>query len=110
MNIRRGDIYMADLNPVIGSEQGGMRPVIVIQNDVGNENSSTVIVAAITSSSKKDLPTHIVVEAEGLSKRSTVLLEQIRTIDKQRLDAKVGQASKQDMLRLDDALRISVSV
>ena len=101
---------MADLNPVIGSEQGGMRPVIVIQNDVGNENSSTVIVAAITSSSKKDLPTHIVVEAEGLSKRSTVLLEQIRTIDKQRLDAKVGQASKQDMLRLDDALRISVSV
>ena len=96
MNIRRGDIYMADLSPVVGSEQGGMRPVIVIQNDVGNEKSTTVIVAAITSSNKKTLPTHIVLESKVLSKRSTVLLEQIRTIDKQRLDAKLGQASKQD--------------
>lgn len=110
MNIRRGDIYMADLSPVVGSEQGGMRPVIVIQNDVGNEKSTTVIVAAITSSNKKTLPTHIVIEAEGLGRRSTVLLEQIRTIDKQRLDARLGQASKQDMLRLDDALRISLDV
>ena len=101
---------MADLSPVVGSEQGGMRPVIVIQNDVSNEKSSTVIVAAITSRNKKALPTHIVLESVGLNERSTVLLEQIRTIDKRRLDAKVGQASKQDMLRLDDALRVSVSV
>ena len=87
-----------------------MRPVIIIQNDVGNKKSSTVIVAAITSRNKKALPTHIVLETVGLNERSTVLLEQIRTIDKARLDAKLGQASNHDMQKIDDALRISVGV
>ena len=110
MNIRRGDIYMADLSPVVGSEQGGMRPVIIIQNDVGNKKSSTVIVAAITSRIKKTLPTHVELNSKVLFKDSTVLLEQIRTIDKARLDAKLGQASNHDMQKIDDALRISVGV
>ncbi|MBQ1183339.1 MAG: type II toxin-antitoxin system PemK/MazF family toxin, partial [Clostridia bacterium] len=93
MTVKRGDIYYADLSPVIGSEQGGIRPVLIVQNDVGNKFSPTVIAAAITSQrDKTNLPTHIKVDADGcgLSKDSIVLLEQIRTIDKQRLKEKMG--------------------
>ena len=83
--VERGEIYYADLNPVVGSEQGGIRPVLVIQNDVGNKFSPTVIVAAITSNTEKArIPTHIIVDSEGMFKKSVVLLEQIRTIDKSR--------------------------
>lgn len=99
MNVRRGDIYYADLSPVVGSEQGGMRPVLIVQNDVGNKYSPTVIAAAITSkTSKSKLPTHIEVFADryGLAKDSVILLEQIRTIDKTRLKEKMGH--------LDDAV------
>ena len=93
MNVRRGDIYYADLSPVVGSEQGGLRPVLIVQNDVGNRHSPTVIAAAITSRmSKTKLPTHIDVYANkvGLAKDSVILLEQIRTIDKKRLKEKMG--------------------
>lgn len=110
MKIKRGDIFMADLGSVIGSEQRGIRPVIVIQNDVGNERSSTVIVAAITSRNKKALPTHITMKAKCLRKPSTVLLEQIRTIDKQRLRSRLGHAAERDMIKIDDALRISLNI
>ena len=103
--IERGDIYYADLNPVTGSEQGGVRPVLVIQNDTGNRFSPTVIVAAITSNlGKARLPTHIVIEEESLSEKSIVLLEQIRTIDKTRLIKKMGRLSEMDMLRIDEAI------
>ena len=94
MVVRRGDIFYADLSPVVGSEQGGVRPVLVVQNDVGNKYSPTVIVAAITSRiNKAKMPTHIEIKGEeyGLSKDSVVLLEQIRTIDKKRLKEKIGQ-------------------
>ena len=99
MTVKRGDIYYADLSPVVGSEQGGLRPVLIVQNDVGNKYSPTVIAAAITSQiGKTRLPTHIDVTADrfGLSKDSVILLEQIRTIDKQRLKEKMGH--------LDDSL------
>jgi len=104
MSIRRGDIYYADLSPVVGSEQGGLRPVLIIQNDVGNRYSPTVIAAAITSRmGKTKLPTHIDIQAEavGLAKDSVILLEQIRTLDKRRLKEKMGH--------LDDALMNSVN-
>ena len=101
---------MADLGSVIGSEQKGIRPVIVIQNDIGNKRSGTVIVASITSRNKKTLPTHIVMKANCLRKHSTALLEQIRTIDKQRLRSRVGHASETDMMKIDDALRISLDI
>ena len=110
MNIRRGDIYYADLSPVVGSEQGGVRPVLIIQNNVGNRFSPTVIAAAITSqSSKAKLPTHIRLYANGsgLSKDSVVLLEQIRTLDKRRLKEKMGTLSSLDMYKGDEALSIS---
>lgn len=110
MNIRRGDIYYADLSPVVGSEQGGIRPVLIIQNDVGNRFSPTVIAAAITSrESKAKLPTHIRVYADnsGLSKDSVVLLEQIRTLDKRRLKEKMGTLNRSDMYKVDEALSIS---
>lgn len=110
MLIRRGDIYYADLSPVIGSEQGGVRPVLIIQNNVGNRYSPTVIAAAITSrGTKANLPTHIKLYADnsGLSKDSVVLLEQIRTIDKQRLKEKMGTLSPYDMDKVDQALSIS---
>lgn len=92
MKVKRGDIFYADLSPVVGSEQGGVRPVLVVQNDIGNKYSPTVIIAAITSQMNKvKLPTHVEVSAEfGLPKNSVVLLEQIRTIDKKRLREKVG--------------------
>ena len=110
MDISRGDIYYADLSPVVGCEQGGTRPVVIVQNDVGNRHSPTVIAAAITSKQDKtSLPTHISVKAEscGLSKDSVVLLEQIRTIDKRRLREKTGRLSPEDIKKLNNALNIS---
>lgn len=110
MNIKRGEIYYADLSPVVGSEQGGIRPVLIIQNDVGNRYSPTVIAAAITSQRDKNkLPTHISVEASdcGLAKDSIVLLEQVRTIDKQRLKEKMGSLDMQSMVMVDKALSVS---
>ena len=110
MSIRRGEIYYADLSPVVGSEQGGIRPVLIVQNDVGNRYSPTVIAAAITSQREKTkLPTHIEVSAEhcGLQKNSIVLLEQIRTIDKQRLKEKMGMLDPVSMHRIDTALSVS---
>ena len=110
MNIKRGDIYYADLSPVVGSEQGGLRPVLIVQNDVGNRHSPTVIAAAITSKQGKNpLPTHIGLSGEdvGLAKDSVVLLEQIRTIDKVRLKEKMGHLSTEDMSKVNDALSVS---
>ena len=110
MNVRRGDIYYADLSPVVGSEQGGMRPVLIVQNDVGNKYSPTVIAAAITSkTSKSKLPTHIEVFADryGLAKDSVILLEQIRTIDKTRLKEKMGHLDDAVMGRVNDAITVS---
>ncbi len=110
MTVRRGDIYYADLSPVIGSEQGGLRPVLIVQNDVGNKYSPTVIAAAITSQiGKTRLPTHIDVTADrfGLSKDSVILLEQIRTIDKQRLKEKMGHLDDNVMKRVNDAIGVS---
>lgn len=111
--IRRGDIYYADLEPVVGSEQGGLRPVLVIQNNVGNQYSPTVIVAAITSRSKNNRqPTHIQLDAAscGLSRDSTVLLEQVRTLDRYRLSNYVGHIGSDKMVEIDAALRISVGL
>lgn len=109
--IRRGDIYYADLSPVVGSEQGGVRPVLVIQNNTGNAYSPTVIVAAVTSQPKTKLPTHVILrDRKGLEKNSVVLLEQVRTIDKSRLREYVGILDKQQMLKVDKALRTSTGV
>ena len=110
MNIKRGEIYYADLSPVVGSEQGGVRPVLIVQNDVGNKYSPTVIAAAITSQhDKTNLPTHIKVQAEGcgLQKDSIVLLEQVRTIDKRRLKEKMGTLDMGSMDMVDRALSVS---
>ncbi len=110
MNVRRGDIYYADLSPVIGSEQGGLRPVLIVQNDVGNRYSPTVIAAAITSRTQKSkLPTHIDVYADkyGLAKDSVILLEQIRTIDKARLKEKMGHLDDNVMAEVNDAINVS---
>lgn len=113
MTIKRGEIYYADLSPVIGSEQGGMRPVLIVQNDVGNRYSPTVIAAAITSQREKtNLPTHIKVNAEGcgLSKDSIILLEQVRTIDKQRLKEKMGSLDGGEMNMVNKALSVSLGL
>lgn len=113
MKIKRGDLFYADLSPVVGSEQGGVRPVVIIQNDIGNKYSPTVIIAAITSQvNKAKLPTHVKIEASifGLPKNSVVLLEQIRTIDKKRLRDKIGQFDEDILSEIDRALRISVGV
>ena len=113
MQIKRGDIYYADLSPVIGSEQGGIRPVVVVQNDVGNKYSPTVIAAAITSKiNKAKLPTHIEINAEhfGLPKDSVVLTEQIRTIDKKRLKERIGRLDDIYMNKVNDALIISFGI
>ena len=110
MTVKRGEIYYADLSPVVGSEQGGIRPVLIVQNDVGNKYSPTVIAAAITSQQDKtELPTHIKVDADdcGLSKNSIVLLEQVRTIDKQRLRERMGSLGSGAMNRIDRALSVS---
>lgn len=108
--VKRGDIYYADLSPVVGSEQGGMRPVLIVQNDVGNKHSPTVIAAAITSQiNKAKLPTHIELGAKtyGLSKDSVILLEQIRTIDKKRLKDRMGKLDDKLMNRVDNAIAVS---
>jgi len=111
-SISRGDLYYADLNPVVGSEQGGIRPVLIIQNDIGNKHSPTVIIAAITSKSGKAiLPTHCLLSAEsGLDRDSVALLEQIRTIDKRRLKDCIGALGQDDMQDIDRALAISVGL
>lgn len=110
--IRRGDLFFADLNPVVGSEQGGIRPVLVIQNDVGNHFSPTVVAAAITSrKAKNSLPTHILLEnVPGLAPTSLLLLEQLRTIDRKRLRGYIGRISKEKMLEVDAALAISIGI
>ena len=108
--IKRGQIYLADLNPVTGSEQGGVRPVVVIQNDIGNRFSPTVIVAAITARVKKDMPTHAKLRSTGLLKDSIALLEQIRTVDKRRLIEYVGEVSKKEMNGITEALRKSIDL
>ncbi len=113
MNIKRGEIYYADLNPVVGSEQGGVRPVLVVQNDIGNRYSSTVIVAAITSRiNKAKLPTHIEIPANkyGLNKKSVVLLEQIRTIDRKRIMEKIGSFGDDMMEKVDKSIVISLGI
>lgn len=110
MSVKRGEIYYADLSPVVGSEQGGVRPVLIVQNDVGNRFSPTVIAAAITSQREKTkLPTHIEIESVGcgLSKDSVVLLEQIRTIDKKRLKERMGMLDTGSMYQVDNALSVS---
>lgn len=110
MLIKRGDIYYADLSPVVGSEQGGVRPVLIVQNDIGNKYSPTVIAAAITSQiNKAKLPTHIEIGGQeyGLAKDSVILLEQIRTIDKKRLREKIGHLDDELMDKVNDALGVS---
>lgn len=113
MNIRRGDIFYADLRPVIGSEQGGIRPVLIIQNDVGNRHSPTVICAAITSKmNKAKLPTHIEIDASSydIVRDSVILLEQLRTIDKQRLKDKVCHLDEPILSQVNRALKISLEL
>lgn len=112
-SIKRGDIFYANLSPVVGSEQGGVRPVLVVQNDVGNKYSPTVIVAAITSKiNKAKLPTHIELNAHtyGLERDSVVLLEQIRTLDKARLLEKIGNTDSKTLREIDTALQISLGL
>ena len=113
LDIKRGYLYYADLSPVVGSEQGGVRPVLIIQNDIVNKYSPTVIVAAITSQiNKAKLPTHIEISAHeyGLNKDSVILLEQIRTIDKKRLREKIGCLDKNMMLKVNNSLQISLGL
>lgn len=113
MNVSRGDVFYADLNPVVGSEQGGIRPVLIIQNDIGNRYSPTVIVAAITSRiDKAKLPTHVEISAEtsNLEKDSVILLEQIRTIDKKRLQRHVTHLSDDILKKVDRAIEISLGL
>ena len=110
MNVKRGELYYADLSPVVGSEQGGVRPVLVVQNDTGNKYSPTVIAAAVTSRiNKAKLPTHIELpQAYGLQKDSVILVEQIRTIDKKRLMSRIGQLPPATMSRVNKAILISL--
>ena len=111
--VRKGDIFYADLSPVIGSEQGGIRPVVILQNDVGNRFSQTTIVAIITSRlNKAKLPTHIVIDSNnyGLNKKSVILVEQVRTIDKRRIKEKLGKLSEEDLKKIDRAILISFGI
>lgn len=113
MIVKRGDVYFADLSPVVGSEQGGVRPVLIIQNDIGNRFSPTVIVAAITAQIQKaKLPTHVEIDAQryGFERDSVILLEQIRTIDKQRLTDKITHLDDEMMDKVDEALQISLGL
>ncbi|MBH0231562.1 type II toxin-antitoxin system PemK/MazF family toxin [Halobacillus yeomjeoni] len=113
MIVKRGDVYFADLSPVVGSEQGGVRPVLILQNDIGNRFSPTVIVAAITAQIQKaKLPTHVEIDAEkyGFERNSVILLEQIRTIDKQRLTDKITQLDDPMMQQVNKALQISLGL
>lgn len=109
--IKRGELYYADLSPVIGSEQGGLRPILIVQNDIGNKYSPTIIAAAITSQiNKAKLPTHIELDAStyGLAKDSVILLEQIRTLDKTRLKEKIGELDNLKMNQVNEALLVSL--
>ena len=111
--VKRGELYFADLSPVVGSEQGGVRPILVVQNDIGNKYSPTIIAAAITSKiNKAKLPTHIELSSKeyGLEKDSVVLLEQIRTIDKTRLKEKIGEITEEKMSQINKAMLISLGV
>ncbi|MBD5632750.1 MAG: type II toxin-antitoxin system PemK/MazF family toxin [Clostridia bacterium] len=111
MTIKRGELYYADLSPVVGSEQGGVRPVLVVQNDVGNKYSPTVIAAAVTSNiNKAKLPTHIELPSSsyGLQRDSVILLEQIRTLDKRRLKERIGELNENTMSKVDRAILISL--
>ena len=111
--VKKGEIYFADLSPVIGSEQGGVRPVLIVQNDVGNKYSPTVIVAAVTSQiNSAKLPTHVEIPAEGngLAKDSVILLEQLRTIDKKRLREKIGRIDDKCLQKTNEALTISLGI
>jgi len=113
MQVKRGDIFYAELNPVVGSEQGGTRPVLVIQNDIGNQYSPTTIIAAITSQiSKAKLPTHVEMPAQksGLDRKSVILTEQIRTVDKSRLRQKIAVLDEEYMEKVDKALEISLGL
>ncbi|MGM9923015.1 type II toxin-antitoxin system PemK/MazF family toxin [Bacillus massiliigorillae] len=113
MVVKRGDVYYADLSPVVGSEQGGTRPVLIIQNDIGNRFSPTVIVAAITAQIQKaKLPTHVEIDAKkyGFERDSVILMEQIRTIDKQRLTDKITHLDEHMMKKVDNALQISTGL
>ncbi|WP_107728587.1 type II toxin-antitoxin system PemK/MazF family toxin [Desmospora activa] len=113
MIVKRGDVYFADLSPVVGSEQGGVRPVLVIQNNIGNRFSPTVIIAAITAQIQKaKLPTHVEIDAKsyGFDRDSVILLEQIRTIDKQRLTDKITHLDDEMMVRVNEALNISLGL
>lgn len=113
MIVKRGDVFFADLSPVVGSEQGGVRPVLIIQNNIGNRFSPTVIVAAITAQIQKaKLPTHVEIEAKthGFDRNSVVLLEQVRTIDKQRLTDKITHLDDDTMRKVDEALQISLGL
>lgn len=111
--IKRGEIYYADLRPVVGSEQGGIHPVVILQNDVGNKYSPTTMVAILTSKSKSSLPTHVLIhkdEVNGLGMDSTLELEQLRTIDKRRIKDLVGKLSVEDCEKVREALRISLAI
>lgn len=113
MIVKKGDLFFADLSPVVGSEQGGVRPVLVVQNDVGNKYSPTIIVAAVTSQTgKAKLPTHVQLNATqgGLSKDSVVLLEQLRTIDKQRLKERIGALNENQIPDVEKALSVSLGI
>ncbi|MBR1884370.1 MAG: type II toxin-antitoxin system PemK/MazF family toxin [Clostridia bacterium] len=112
MEIKRGEIYFADLSPTIGSEQSGIRPVVIVQNDIGNKYSPTVIVVAITSKIKNNIPTHIKIDGEkfGLCKDSVILTEQIRTIDKSRLKSRVGKLDEKTLKKVKEAIIISCDV
>lgn len=113
MGIKRGEIYYADLRPVVGSEQGGIRPVLIVQNDTGNRYSPTTIIAAITSQDKKTIPTHVNINSNninGLKTNSTVLLEQIRMIDKSRIKSKIGQLNEEELDNVMNAMKISLAI
>ncbi len=113
MIVKKGDIFFADLSPVVGSEQGGVRPVLVVQNNIGNKYSPTIIVAAVTSQiNKAKLPTHVEIDAvnNGLSKDSVVLMEQLRTIDKQRLKERIGTINQELLPNVDEALSVSLGI
>jgi mRNA interferase MazF len=113
LSIKKGDLYFADLSPVMGSEQGGVRPVLVVQNDIGNKYSPTIIVAAITSKhNKANLPTHVKLAAQGngLNRNSVILLEQLRTIDKSRLKERIGTIDKTHLPEVNEALSISLGI
>ncbi len=113
MIVKRGDVFFADLSPVVGSEQGGIRPVLVIQNDIGNRFSPTIIIAAITAQIQKaKLPTHVEIDAKtyGFDRNSVILLEQIRTIDKQRLTDKITHLDDEMMSKVNDATQISLGL